>query len=313
MPSSRPTTVPVVIHLLRQIRPQSILDVGVGFGKWGHLFREYTDINEAELDPARYQRAHWKVRIDGIEGYAPYITEMHRFLYNEIHLGDARSLLPRLPRYDLIFLGDIIEHFDKPAGVELLHLAVAHANKAVIVSTPKYETDQPDLCGNELERHRSLWSPHDFRQWPGAQTKTVDGETLVVVVSRPGQPPLSFTSKRSDPAALSLLREARAELIRLIDTDEAFILIDEEQLRCTLPHRAAQPFLERDGTYWGPPGDDTLAVSELDRMRHAGARRVAFVSTTFWWLDHYSALKTHLETDWHLIHNSAALRIYAQP
>jgi hypothetical protein len=53
MPSSRPTTIPVVIHLLRQIRPRSILDVGIGFGKWGHLFREYTDINEAERDPAR--------------------------------------------------------------------------------------------------------------------------------------------------------------------------------------------------------------------------------------------------------------------
>jgi len=43
---------PTVIHLIRQLKPISILDVGVGFGKWGHLFREYTDINEAENDPA---------------------------------------------------------------------------------------------------------------------------------------------------------------------------------------------------------------------------------------------------------------------
>ena len=50
MPSSRPNTIPTVIHLVRQIKPKSILDVGVGFGKWGHLFREYTDINEAEHD-----------------------------------------------------------------------------------------------------------------------------------------------------------------------------------------------------------------------------------------------------------------------
>ncbi len=54
MPSSRPNTIPTVIHLVRQLKPKSILDVGVGFGKWGHLFREYTDINEAENDPARY-------------------------------------------------------------------------------------------------------------------------------------------------------------------------------------------------------------------------------------------------------------------
>jgi len=82
--------------------PISILDVGVGFGKWGHLFREYTDINEAENDPARYQRKKWRVRIDGIEGYAAYLTPMHRYLYNHLHVGNAGALLKKLPHYDLI-------------------------------------------------------------------------------------------------------------------------------------------------------------------------------------------------------------------
>src|SRR6266545_5686189 len=99
MPSSRPNTIPTVIHLIRQLKPKSILDVGVGFGKWGHLFREYTDINEAENDPGRYQRKKWRVRIDGIEGYAPYLTPMHRYLYNNIHVGDATKLLNKLPPY----------------------------------------------------------------------------------------------------------------------------------------------------------------------------------------------------------------------
>src|SRR6185436_19444562 len=103
MPSSRPNTIPTVVHLVRQLQPESILDVGVGFGKWGHLFREYTDIQDSERDPARYQRGNWRVRIDGIEGCAAYLTDMHRFIYNEIHLGDALEILPRLPPYDLIF------------------------------------------------------------------------------------------------------------------------------------------------------------------------------------------------------------------
>src|SRR5580765_520709 len=110
MPSSRPNIIPTVIHLIRQMRPQSILDVGIGFGKWGHLFREYTDILESENDPERYQRQNWKVRIDGIEGFPAYVTDMHRFLYDDIHIGNACDLIPALPlNYDLIFLGDIIE------------------------------------------------------------------------------------------------------------------------------------------------------------------------------------------------------------
>ena len=120
MPSSRPNTIPTVIHLVRQLNPKSILDVGVGFGKWGHLFREYTDINQAESDPGRYRRRNWRVRIDGIEGHAAYVTPMHRFLYNDIHIGDACALMKTVPRYDLIFMGDIIEHLDKSAGFRLL-------------------------------------------------------------------------------------------------------------------------------------------------------------------------------------------------
>src|SRR6266496_5578847 len=108
MPSGRPNTIPTVIHLVRQLRPQSILDVGVGFGKWGHLFREYTDILEAEHEPARYQRQNWRVRIDGIAGHAAYLTAMHDYLYNKIHVGDAAVLIPNVPNYDLIFLGDIL-------------------------------------------------------------------------------------------------------------------------------------------------------------------------------------------------------------
>src|SRR5882762_8410964 len=123
MPSSRPNTIPTVIHLVRQLKPRSILDVGIGFGKWGHLFREYTDIQEAENDPSRYERKNWRVRIDGIEGFAGYVTEMHRYLYNDIHLGNACELMARLPRYDVVFMGDIIEHFDKEAGLKLLREA----------------------------------------------------------------------------------------------------------------------------------------------------------------------------------------------
>src|SRR6266700_387262 len=174
MPSSRPNTIPTIIHLIRQLRPRSILDVGVGFGKWGHLFREYTDINEAENDPSRYDRKHWKVRIDGIEGYAGYLTPMHRYLYNEVHVGDACKLIKKLPRYDVVFMGDVIEHLDKKAGQQLLREAVKKSQKAVIVSTPKQDTGQSDLCGNELERHRSLWAARDFEAFDRATVKTID-------------------------------------------------------------------------------------------------------------------------------------------
>jgi hypothetical protein len=280
---------------VRQLKPRSILDVGVGFGKWGHLFREYTDILEAEHEPARYRRENWRVRIEGIEGYAAYLTPMHHYLYDRIHVGDAALLMKSLANYDLIFLGDIIEHFEKAAGMALLQDAFARANKAVIVSTPKYETAQEDLCGNELERHRSLWSAADFEQFPGAIVKTVDEATLIAVLKKPGTPVLDIAPLRSPtPDEAIRQRQIREAILRFVPPEQRFILIDDEQLRHSLPHGRAIPFLEKAGQYWGPPPDDATAIRELERLRGEGATLVAFVSNSFWWLDHYAEFARHL-------------------
>ncbi|HEU0009965.1 MAG TPA: hypothetical protein VFT34_09130 [Verrucomicrobiae bacterium] len=312
MPSSRPNTIPTVIHLLRQLQPRSILDVGVGFGKWGHLFREYTDINAAERDPPRYRRENWQVRIDGIEGHAAYLTELHRYLYNEIHVGDTCELLPKLPNYDLIFMGDIIEHFEKPKGLEFLRMAVAKANKAVIVTTPKFETAQENLCANELERHRSLWSARDFRKLPGALVKTLDRATLLAVIAKPGIGKLLLTPPPAPSAGAALrLAQARDALIELLPLDEPFILVDEEQLRSLLPHRRAMPFLEQDGAYWGPPADDATAISQLERLRAAGARHIVFAWPCFWWLEHYAAFASHLRANYKAAREDALLIAFA--
>ncbi len=299
MPSSRPNTIPTVIHLVRQLKPRSILDVGVGFGKWGHLFREYTDILAAEHDPARYQRENWQVRIEGIEGHAAYLTPMHQYLYDRIHAGDAAVLMKSLANYDLIFLGDIIEHFEKAAGMALLRDAFARANKAVIVSTPKYETAQEDLCGNELERHRSLWRAEDFEQFPGAIVKTVDEGTLIVVLRKPGTPALDVCPPRSPPPAGAVRqRETRETILQFVPLEKRFILVDDEQLRDSLPHGRAIPFLEKNGQYWGPPPDDPTAISELERLRGEGATLVVFVSSSFWWLEHYPAFARYLRAEY---------------
>jgi hypothetical protein len=313
MPSSRAHTIPVVINLLRQLKPRSILDVGVGFGKWGHLFREYTDILAAERNPTRYQRQNWKVRIDGIEGHEPYLTDMHRFLYNNIYVGDACAILPGLPSYDLIFMGDIIEHLEKEQGRHLLQDAIAKAAKAVIVSTPNEETGQEDLCGNELERHRSVWSAKDFSAFERATVTTVEDATLIAVIAKQGVPPPKFDSSPSKASDLRRMQSAKSELCRLVPENAAWILVDEEQLRSDLPHRNIIPFLERDGQYWGPPADDATALREVERLRAAGAKRIAFIWSTFWWLDYYPALAEHLRSTCRCVHESEQTVIFAFP
>jgi hypothetical protein len=312
VPSSRPEAIPTVIALVRQLKPRSILDVGVGFGKWGHLFREYTDIVEAENDPTRYAKRNWKVRIEGIEGHTPYLTEMHRYIYDQIHVGDAGSLIKTLGKYDLIFLGDIIEHFEKEAGLSLLRDAIARAHKAVIVSTPKYETGQENLCGNELERHRSLWSAAGFRSLGNAQIKTIGGNILIAIFRPPGSPKLDLNPKRNAKQQQEqfALQRVPEEIRKSIPTEVKFILVDEEQIRSTSRLQNAIPFLERDGQFWGLPEDDRVAIDELERMRQAGARFLAFIRSTFWWLDHYQQFQKHLRSRYSCIREDDQLIVF---
>lgn len=188
MPSSRCNHIPIVLGIVRQLAPRSILDVGVGFGKWGHLFREYTDIAAAEIDPARYVRAHWQVRLDGIEGHAPYLTPMHEYLYDTLYVGDMRTKIHEVGEYDLIFLGDVIEHVEKTDGLALLRACFVHARKAVLVTTPARYAPQDAVCANELEVHRSLWTPAEFRSLGRCVCKRDENDTLIAVVLKDGVP-----------------------------------------------------------------------------------------------------------------------------
>jgi hypothetical protein len=188
MPSSRPHAIPTTVHVVRQLEPASILDVGVGFGKWGLLFREYTDIRASEADSDRYRREAWKVRIDGVEGFPQYLTPVHEYVYDRIHVGLVQDLVEQLDEYDVVHVGDMIEHLPKAEGMRVLEKLLARTRKALIASTPKYDTHQADSVANELERHRSVWTKADFQRLPGANVVTVDKTLLLAVIVKPGVP-----------------------------------------------------------------------------------------------------------------------------
>jgi len=159
MPSSRMDAVPVIAQLVLRADPKSILDVGVGFGRWGVIFRELTDIRLA-----RYDKSKWELVLKGIEAFEEYRNPLWQWVYDDVMVGDIR-LYPELFEFsDLIFFGDVIEHMPKEDGQALLD-AVTSAGKKYIVSTPTYDSGQGDeYMGNKFEIHVSAgqWLPTDF-------------------------------------------------------------------------------------------------------------------------------------------------------
>lgn len=161
MPTSNYSLISAVIDIVFKAKPRSILDIGIGFGKYGFLFREYLDIyGRTSLDD--YMRSGWKTRIDGIEIYEPYILEHQKFLYSNLYIGDVCELLPKLDDYDLIFIGDVLEHFPKQEGNTIIETMKRKA-KYVIFLVPLGKCwEQASVFGNENETHQTEYFESDF-------------------------------------------------------------------------------------------------------------------------------------------------------
>jgi hypothetical protein len=156
MPTSFHHHISKMMDWVVRLQPKAVLDVGVGFGKWGFLCREYLDVFQG-----RYTRVDWQCRIEGIEAFPAYATPTYEYVYDKVHYGDVREVLPMLSGYDLIIIGDVIEHFEKEIGLALL-AELRRRSAFVLVSSPTEFYPQGDAFENEFERHLSFWNIDDF-------------------------------------------------------------------------------------------------------------------------------------------------------
>ena len=156
MPSSRYDLIPLVLDLVTKQKPKSILDVGIGFGKWGVLFREYLDIWDVQR-PYNLR----DVKLYGVEVFKEYKTPVWE-VYDKVFTSDILTILPVLKEmgnFDLLFLGDVIEHLTKEEGQKVL-AELSFTN--LIIITPKVVSGQEKVYGNSYEIHKSSWTTEDF-------------------------------------------------------------------------------------------------------------------------------------------------------
>ena len=92
-----------------------------------------------------------------------------------------------------------------------------------------------------------------------------------------------------------LIDRSLKEMREVMNLSRPFILIDEAQwgMDYTDEHKV-MPFIEKDGMYWGRPGNDRLAITELERLQAKGAEAVVVAWPAYWWLDHYPSFAQHL-------------------
>jgi len=99
---------------------------------------------------------------------------------------------------------------------------------------------------------------------------------------------------------LSRYRQQVAEIVALVPEQAGFIVVDGISWDGpgVVEGRRWYPFLERDGRCWGSPATDAEAVRDLERLRGEGAAFLFFEAAGFWWLDHYTGFRQHLESNY---------------
>jgi len=174
MPTSHPSIISPVAQKILELKPKTVLDIGVGFGKWGALAREYTDIWAW-----RFYRNEWRTQIDGIEVHKEYKSP-NWDNYNRICIGLAETILPTLETYDLIIFLEVLEHIDKATALEFLKEVFKHTKIALISYT---NSPQSNVRDNDYEEHVSTWEQYELEQFGTVELLHKFDETYVYLVT----------------------------------------------------------------------------------------------------------------------------------
>lgn len=110
---------------------------------------------------------------------------------------------------------------------------------------------------------------------------------------------------------VNTLGRLETDIRSVIPLGESIILVDETQLGDGgLNSWRITCFLERNGTYWGLPPDDKMAINELERLRRRGVNFIVFAWPCFWWFDHYADFNEYLRSKYECVLNNNRLVVY---
>lgn len=133
---SDPTNKPWTQEKIKELNPKTVLDVGAGQGVYLDLIRSSMG-NDVE--------------VHAVEVWQPYIDQFNLTnRYNRLYAMDVRSM--ENFEYDLVILGDILEHMSESEAIKLWD-KISKQAKYAIISIPIIHYHQDAINGNPYEVH----------------------------------------------------------------------------------------------------------------------------------------------------------------
>ena len=149
------------------MKPVTLLDIGAGAGKYGELAKN--------INPS--------IKSVAIEIEKDYIKKFAlSSIYDEVWNISVTDLIN--PKYydsifDLVMIGDVIEHLKKSDGIDLVSFLIYRCCWIIIEFPHCYI--QNSIDGYKSEAHISTWSESDFGSFEKTALYTKDTQRLVVL------------------------------------------------------------------------------------------------------------------------------------
>ena len=312
---SRQSAEAVVPLVLGRVGVNSVVDVGCGTGTWLSVFRRHGVEDIVGIDGDHVDRRELEVPPDC---FVPFDLTQRLHLDRSFELVVSLEVAEHLPTQcaetfvkSLISLGPIVLF----SAAIPFQGGVHHVNE----QWPAYWAglfDQEGYIAVDCLR-RTLWMD-DHIDWWYAQNillyvrkKDLDYyPSLKTDIEQTGGVPQSIVHPKKylevvgqGQACSHQLWACRVELARrdmktVIPRDAPYILVDEQAFSGQVVDGCGRaiPFMERDGRYWGRPGDDRVAIDGLEHLIKTGAKFMVFAWPCFWWLNHYTGMAAYLRS-----------------
>lgn len=150
--------IPTIVRASVDCKPNKILDIGAGFGKFGLLIKEALLSLQAEAGDMNPKP---NFIIDACES-AVYFLNQPAFasIYDNICPSDVRTLSrEQLQEYDLLLLIDVVEHWPKEDYFNFIKKLAPGTR--VLVSTPKEVVFYEEPYYG-IEKHQTQFAESDF-------------------------------------------------------------------------------------------------------------------------------------------------------